>query len=141
VLKPEGRLALTTNLNGHWREFYSVFKDTAEQLQKPRLARQLGEQEAQRGNKDSITKYFTAAGLNISKQEEESFDMGFTDGNAFLNHYFVKLGWLDSWRKLIPENEQQEVFAQLEKNLNVLAEKDGCLKLSVPMLYMEAQKE
>ena len=28
VLKPKSKLALTTNLNGHWKEFYNIFEET-----------------------------------------------------------------------------------------------------------------
>ncbi len=34
VLKPGGKLALTTNVNGHWQELYDVFGYTLQQLGK-----------------------------------------------------------------------------------------------------------
>src|SRR4030095_16163997 len=33
VLKPGGRLALTTNTIGHWKEFYEMFYQTIKQLE------------------------------------------------------------------------------------------------------------
>ena len=61
-------------------------------------------------------------------------------GSAFLNHYFVKLGWLSSWLELIPKHDHQSIFSHLEQNLNSLAKTKGGLLLSVPMLYMEGDK-
>lgn len=37
VLKSTGKLALTTNLNGHWKEFYNIFYSTLIQLAKKDL--------------------------------------------------------------------------------------------------------
>ena len=34
VLKSKSQLALTTNLNGHWKEFYNIFEETLHQLDK-----------------------------------------------------------------------------------------------------------
>jgi arsenite methyltransferase len=140
VLKPGGRLAITTNLNGHWQEFYNVFEETAEQLKRPELVEKLQGEQQHRGSLSSISNLFTEGQFLVSRHFEDQFEMQFLDGSAFLNHYFIKLGWLSSWKALIPEPEQETVFKQLETNLNAYATKNGGLGLSVPMLYIEAQK-
>jgi ubiquinone/menaquinone biosynthesis C-methylase UbiE len=140
VLKPGGRLALTTNLQGHWREFYQVFYNTLEQIGKPDLLPVIRLDQEHRGTADSVTRLFTNAGFRISQQHESVLPMNFASGSAFLNHHFVKVGWLATWLKLIPQNEQTAVFQALEQNLNNYAEQHGGLKLTVPMLYMEGEK-
>lgn len=37
ALKPSGKLVLTTNLNGHWKEFYQLFYYTLENIDKANL--------------------------------------------------------------------------------------------------------
>ncbi len=140
VLKPGGKLVLTSNLNGHWKEFYEVFESSLEQTGHPEFIDALHQHCAHRGNIDSISTLYTNAGLNIERYEEELMDMKFADGSAFLNHYFVKLGWLGSWKALVPEEHQELVFSTIEKNLNTLALREHELKLTVPMLYMEGMK-
>ena len=141
VLKPGGKLALTTNLNGHWKVFYDIFEDTLRQIGKPELVVQLTEQQEHRGNKASVSKLFTQHGFQVCRHFEEVYEMKFLDGSALLNHHFVKLGWLSSWRDFIPQEEWINVFTALEENLNIFSGKSGGLSLRVPMLFMEGEKK
>lgn len=140
VLKLKGRLALTTNLNGHWKEFYNIFETTLNQLGKNKIADDLKIHQEHRGTIESISKLFTDAGFNLCRHFEESFEIKFLDGSAFLNHYFVKLGWLQSWKELLPQDELKEIFLSLEENLNSYSTKFGGLTLTVPMTFIEGEK-
>lgn len=140
VLKPKGKLVLTTNLNGHWKEFYTIFENTLTALNKTDLLAKLIEHQEHRGNVASISALFAENGFTVSRYYEESFEMRFLDGTAFLNHYFVKLGWLSSWKALLPESDFVEIFTLLEQNLNHFAKEAGVLILTVPMLFMEGEK-
>jgi arsenite methyltransferase len=136
VLKPKGTLALTTNLDGHWIEFYNIFETTLKQLNKDDLVAKLTEQQRHRGTVESISTLFTANGFEISRHYRENFEMKFVDGTAFLNHYFIKLGWLSSWLELAAEDAKQ-IFATLEDNLNRYAGQQNGLSLTVPMAFIE----
>jgi ubiquinone/menaquinone biosynthesis C-methylase UbiE len=140
VLKPGGKLALTTNLNGHWKEFYNIFESTLRALGKEELVKLLDKDQEHRGSVESISKLFTDNGFTISRHFEESFEMKFADGSAFLNHYFVKLGWLTAWLNIFPKEELEEIFSALEADLNSFAEKNGGLTLTVPMAFIEGVK-
>ncbi len=140
ILKPDGKLALTTNMNGHWNEFYTIFESTLQQLGKDELLPLIKKDQQHRGTVESISKLFTENGFRISRHYEERFEMKFLDGSAFLNHHFVKLGWLTTWMELFPTNELKELFSALEENLNSHAEINGGLVLSVPMVFIEGVK-
>jgi SAM-dependent methyltransferase len=140
TLKPNGLINITTNLNGHWRPFYQLFTETLHTLHRTDLIASVHAQEAHRGTVASSSADLQLAGLTITRTFSESFEMRFLDGTAFLNHYFIKLGWLQSWKDLIPATLRQEFFAALEHNLNEHAKKEGCLALPVPMAFIEAQK-
>jgi len=140
VLKPGGKLALTTNLNGHWKEFYDIFEETLRQLGKGELIQKLKEQQEHRGTVESIQALFSAAGMKPTRHFTENFEMSFADGSAFLNHYFVKLGWLSSWIDLLKGYDAAKIFSQLEENLNLHAVAHGQLKLTVPMAFIEGEK-
>ena len=58
--------------------------------------------------------------------------MRFADGAALLNHHFIKLGFLDAWKKMVPGNEQA-IFSELLRRM------DGELHLTIPMAYVEAE--
>jgi arsenite methyltransferase len=141
ILKPEGTLAITTNLNGHWQEFYDIFGEVLNEMDETDLLKSLQEHQEHRGSVATTEALFLEAGFTIGKKLEEKMEMTFADGSAFLNHYFVKLGWLVSWLDLIPKEKQNRIFSLIEKNLNDLAEKNGHLCFTVPMLYIEGIKK
>lgn len=139
ILKPGGKLALTTNINGHWKEFYRAFETAAIQTGKDYLQERIAADQERRGDQSSIGKMFTQAGLSVTRAYTDSFEMTFADGSAFLNHYFVKLGWLGSWMKMVNEEDHVEVFSALENELNKMSQANG-LVLTVPMLFIEGVK-
>lgn len=140
VIKPHGKLALTTNLNGHWKEFYTIFETTLKEHGQDDVVEKLRLHQEHRGTVESIVQLFTDSGFAVPRHYEESFEMKFVDGSAFLNHYFVKLGWLSSWRDLIPPDKLTEIFSSLEENLNIYAVTNGGLTLTVPMAFIEGEK-
>ena len=140
VLKPGGKLALTTNLDGHWEEFYDIFETAVAGLGLKDAAEKLKHQQEHRGTVASISDRYTNAGLVPTRHCTEQFEMKFADGSAFLNHYFVKLGWLSSWTELIDSEDREKVFSRLEQNLNLHAMEHGCLELTVPMAFIEGMK-
>ncbi|MFZ1424128.1 MAG: class I SAM-dependent methyltransferase [Saprospiraceae bacterium] len=140
ALKANGKLVLTTNLNGHWKEFYQLFYYTLENIDKANLIPILKKDEEHRGTIESISKLFTNNNLKLTRHYEEQFKMNFIDGSAFLNHHFIKLGWLTTWMGLFPKAELLEIFTALELNLNDYAAKNNGLSLTVPMAYLEGVK-
>ena len=140
VLRPNGKLVLTTNLNGHWKEFYNIFEETFRQLNKIGLIEKLTKQQEYRGTVATVSKLFTKNGFEITQAIEDKFEMRFLNGSAFLNHHFIKVGWLSSWQSIIQENEWETVFNLLETNLNNYANKKNGLTLTVPMAFIEGEK-
>lgn len=137
VLKRGGKLALTTNLKGHWKVFYDIFEQTLTKAGKSEMIPQLTAQQEHRGTIESIASVFAEHGFEIIQQVREEFIMRFLDGTAFLNHHFVKLGWLASWQGLISKEDWPSFFPLLERELNDYAVGKGELTLTVPMAYME----
>ncbi len=140
VLKPDGKLALTTNLYGHWKEFYTVFAEVMANHPIEGGLEKLKQHEEHRGTVAGLSQWITQHGFTVSKCVEDSFTMTFANGTAFFNHYFVKLGWLGSWLELVPESLREVFFTDLENCLNTIAQKNGALVMSVPMLYLEGTK-
>lgn len=141
VLKPNGKLAITSNLNGHWKAFYNIFYATLNQIGRNDLITIIKKDEEHRGTIESISKLFTDNGFKVNRYFEESFEMKFVDGSAFLNHHFVKLGWLTTWMRILPKDDLPEVFSALEYHLNEYAEEYCGLTLTVPMLFIEGENE
>lgn len=140
ILRPGGKVAITTNTQGHWSEFYRIFEGALERTGRAHLIPVLNQDEQHRATPTSMEKLLEQAGLTVARQYSDSFSMRFTDGSAFLNHHFVKLGWLTSWLGLFPKEELPAIFAALEADLNAHATKRGELLLTVPMLYVEGER-
>jgi ubiquinone/menaquinone biosynthesis C-methylase UbiE len=135
VAKPRATLALTTNLQGHMRELYDVFagvlRDDAE------ASSRLRDHIEHRATVDSVRELLETGGFEIARVAEREAVMRFADGTALLNHYFIKLGFLDAWKRVAAGNEH-EVFARLRNALDDHASRHGELRLTIPMAYIEA---
>jgi arsenite methyltransferase len=137
VSRPAARLALTTNLQGHMEEFYGVFESTLGDMGLPKAITALREHVRHRSTVKGIAALFERAGFRLSKVREDTASMRFLDGSALLEHYFIRLGFLDGWKGVLRPEEQEEAFSRLEANLNAYSERRGELSLTIPMAYVE----
>jgi arsenite methyltransferase len=140
LLRNGGRLAVTTNLSGHWHEFYEVFRASLASLGRNDLVAAVEEHERHRGTVASIRASMEEMGFSVERTHEETFPMRFLDGSAFLRHHFIRLGFLGTWKGIIPEGVHEEVFARIEEDLNRYASERGELRLTVPMAFVEGVK-
>jgi hypothetical protein len=122
------------------QEFYDVFRATLQARNAGEYLERLTQHEQHRGTQESRVALVEAAGFHIAKLVEDQTFFRFVDGSALLNHFFIKLGFLDAWRGVVDPADEQAIFAALEANLNETARRQGELRLTVPMLYLEAVK-
>jgi SAM-dependent methyltransferase len=140
VAAPNARLVLTTNLNGHMAEFYAIYRQTLTDLNLGHHLPQLDAHEAHRGTVSSVTTLLQQAGFHVTRTVQNTFQMRFLDSTALFNHHLIKIGFLDGWRGILSPEEEPLVFQALQSNLDTLASTQGDLALTVPALYIEAQK-
>jgi SAM-dependent methyltransferase len=136
VAKPNTRLILTTNVQGHFGALYALLDAILSEfgLEPDRDA--LRREEAHRHSKHAITNLLVDSRFTVSRCFEQSFRIRFVDGSTMLRHSLVKW-FLDGWRQAIGADNECEVFNTLEVQLNAAAERDGCVEMTVPMLYLE----
>lgn len=140
VSRPEARIVLTTNVKGHYGEFYSLYREVLRELDMEQYLERLSENEEHRGTKQTVCALLEGAGFKVVKVLEDQFQMHFLDGSAMLRHSLVRFGFLDGWRGVVPADAEEEVFSLLEKRLNEAAQPAGELRMTVPMLYVEGKK-
>jgi len=136
VARDGATLALTTNLQGHMHEFYEVFErvlETEDDEARDRLRAHV----SHRATVPGVHELLENGGFTVTRVVERESVMRFADGTALLNHHFIKLGFLDGWKKVVPGRERI-VFARLRDALNDLAARQGELRLTIPMAYIEA---
>jgi ubiquinone/menaquinone biosynthesis C-methylase UbiE len=139
VLRQGGRLALTTNVEGHMAELYAVFEAVLAGRGRPEALEALRRHVAYRGTATSIAERLGKAGFRLTRAVERNFPMRFADGGALFRHYFIRLGFLEGWRGIVTPQSEREVFAALETGLNHLAVERGELTLTIPLAYVEAE--
>ena len=140
VAKSHAVLVLTTNPAGHMREFYAVFREVLLELGLPQYLERLQRQEEHRGTRESLSGQLQSAGFQVVKVEEEQFQLRYLDAGALFHHFLTQIGFLDGWRQVVDPQDEERVFALLEARLNQSAKAGGELRMTVPMLYLEAEK-
>ncbi|OHD07946.1 MAG: hypothetical protein A2086_01490 [Spirochaetes bacterium GWD1_27_9] len=140
VIKNNGKIIITTNIKGHFKEFYDIFEKTLFEENELNLLNDLKNHIAHRGTIKSISKKFNDFGFKKIKVKKKVIKYNYFNGTSFLNHYFIKAGFLDSWKQLVGKNNLENIFKKLESNLNKYSNKKGKLSLSVPVLYLEFVK-
>jgi len=70
----------------------------------------------------------------------DEFNYKFTDATAMFNHYFIRLAFMESWIKLLPPDKVEQIFDTIESRLNEQAKEQGGIKLSIPFVLINAEK-
>jgi arsenite methyltransferase len=120
-------IALTTNLQGHMREFYDVFRSVLEDDDD--LTR-LEEHINHRATVPNVRALLQRNDFIVRRVVEREGVMRFANGAALFNHHFIKLAFLDEWKKALPGKEGL-IFRELLNRLT------GEVRLTIPMAYVE----
>jgi len=137
VTAPGGRIALTTNPEGHLRELYDAFAAELRERGLDGMVGALAAEASHRVGAAPLAEMLEATGFRVSRRMDGGFRMRYLDGGTFLRHSLTRIGFLDSWRRVVGPSLEREVFAGLEARLDRLADASGELVMSVPMLYLE----
>jgi arsenite methyltransferase len=141
VAKHGARLVATSNLKGHYAEFYGLFRPIIESLGNSEYVTRLGANENHRGTVEGWSAALAAAGFTVTKTVEDSFIMRFLDGDTMLKHLLVRIGFLPAWESVVDEAERPRVFAEVKARLNEVARQQGELRMNVPMVYLESRRQ
>lgn len=141
IAKSGAQFIQTINLNETMMEFYSALTDILKQIGLTDSIGLISEHiYKKRKPLDEYLKMIENAGFTVESVTHDQFDYRFTDGTSMFNHFFIRLAFIDSWKKLIPAEQHQQVFTQVEALLNKKAEQEGVLKLSVPFVVIDSKR-
>jgi arsenite methyltransferase len=142
TIKSGGQFIQTFNLNNSMFEFYEQLKGI---LSEKNMKKEIDLMEQhiyeKRRPLDEMVAMIQNHGFIIKDLEHDQFNYRFSDGTAMLNHYFIRLAFMDSWIKILPENKLEEIFDEIEIRLNEKANILGGIKLSIPFVLINAIKE
>jgi ubiquinone/menaquinone biosynthesis C-methylase UbiE len=136
VLRPGATLALTTNLQGHMTELYEELEVVIANLGDAAAQNRFDENVRHRATAESARDLLEQNGVSVRRIIQREGTMRFANGTAFLNHHFIRLGFLPAWKRIVPGRER-EMFTKLLERLNARANREGALSLTIPMAYIE----
>jgi len=140
VSRPGAQMVLTQNLPDTMRDFYDVYEGVLRECglgaSLPALRRHIL---AKRRPLDEVLALVAEAGFEIEKTVERSFSLRFLDGSALFTHFFVRLGFLESWQSVPPPAAWPVVRERLETRLNDIGRCQGGLRLLVPFTCLDCR--
>ena len=141
VSKPGSQLLFTFNTNKTMIEFYSVFELVL--LEKNMIDEiELMKEHIYKKRKpvEEIVRLLNKNGYTVNEIHNEQFRYKFADGSAMFNHFLIKLAFIGSWKELLPEDRQKEIFKEIETRLYDQAVKTGCLQLTIPFALIDCKR-
>lgn len=142
IMKHGGQFVQTMNLDKTMFEFYSELERVLADLQ---MDEEIGLMHRHIYNKrrplDEIISIIEQHGFLIKNVEHDQFEYRFSNGTAMLNHYFIRLAFMDSWIRILPANKLEKVFDLVEQRLNEQSKILGIFKLGIPFVLINAIKK
>jgi ubiquinone/menaquinone biosynthesis C-methylase UbiE len=139
VLRPGGVMALATNVAGHMREVYDVLRAVAADAGDAAAVERLAADEARRGTEASIAERVARAGFRVRRTARGECTLRYASGGALLRHWLTRIGFLPSWRAALGPQRERALLAEAGRRLDAAAARDGEVRATVPMLYLEAE--
>ncbi len=142
ILKNDGQFIQTMNLEGTMTEFYSVMEKVLKDRGMDHCVALMHEHIHQKRKPlDQYLEALVSHGFIIHAVTHESFDYRFVDGTTMLEHFFIRLAFLDSWKGIVPAGMAEGVFKQIESELNNISGEEGFLRLSIPFVLIDCRKQ
>ncbi len=142
VAKRNSQLIFTYNLPGTMKEFYDIYRLSLKELKLESLVKNIDEHIFHKRKPVAFyKKILKDNGYCIQKAIYKKFNFNYLDGTTMLNHFFIRLAFIESWEGIVPLNKIKVVFETIEKKLNGIAKKYGKLVLTIPYVCLDCKKE
>ena len=141
MLKKDGQFVQTVNLDTSLIEFYEIMEHVLVQEKMLEEVKRMKEHiYHKRKPLNVFLKMLEENNFKIEKVEHREFDYRFVDGTSLLEHFFIRLAFLQSWMEIVTEDKQEFIFDKIESELNKKAQKEGFLKLTIPFVMIDCRK-
>lgn len=142
IIKQGGQFVQTLNTDLSMIEFYNQLEQVLTELQMSKEIELMHQHIShKRPPVDGFIKKIEHNGFVIKDLLHDQFNYKFADGTTMLNHYFIRLAFMDSWINLLPADKIEQIFDTIELRLNNQAKEFGGIKLSIPFVLINAIKK
>lgn len=136
LARPGAQLVFTANLPGTMAGFYDALVRALGEVGVEDGQRRVAEHiRVRRRPAEELVELTRAAGFEVEDQGNHAFRWPFTSAEALFGHHFIRLGFLDAWRAVVPEEARQAAFRALVELLDPEA-----LRLEVPFTCIRARR-
>lgn len=139
ILKKGGRLCITTNPIGTFKELFTIFDIVLNELKLEEERKSLEEYVKHRNTKEGIISELNQYGFKLIKDKADVTKMRFVNSMAVLNHSLIRIGFREYWEKMI--GETPVFFEKLIQKVDEIIESKEEFNMTIPMLYLEFEKE
>ncbi|HET7292076.1 MAG TPA: class I SAM-dependent methyltransferase [Vicinamibacteria bacterium] len=141
VTRPGAQLVATMNLPETMAAFYAAFEATLVELGQPERIETLRRHVHEKRKPVALTRAsLAAAGFAVESETFDAFDWRFLDARALFAHSFIRLGFLEPWQAVVPEQDRAGAFALLGARLDRLAAERGELRLGIPFVCFDCRR-
>lgn len=141
VIKSGGQFVQTMNLDKTMIEFYNQLENVLAEMKLYKEIEMMYKHIKQkRPPLHDFLGLMQKHNFIVNDVVEDEFCYKFADASAIFNHYFIRLGFMDSWIKLLPSDEVAHIFDTIETRMNDLTQEQNGLKLTVPFVMINAVK-
>jgi arsenite methyltransferase len=141
ISRTGSQLIFTYNTDQTMVEFYGVLEEILLEKNMTNEIRLMKEHiYKKRKPVEEFVQLLNDFGFGINEIFHDSFEYKFADGSAMLRHFLITLSFIESWKGLIPENRQYEIFDEVEKRLNTISNNDLILRLTIPFVIINARR-
>lgn len=141
ILHREGRLSITTNPIGTFEELFVEFEIALKELDLKEELVKFKDYIKHRKTEDLIIEEFKEIGFELVKRKSDETVLRFVSGEALFNHVLIRMGFRESWEKMLKEEARGNFFRLLIQRLEEIIKKEGEFKMRIPMLYLEFKKK
>lgn len=141
IMKMNGQFVLSVNLNTTMIEFYTAMQEVLTDMHLSDEISKMNEHIfSKRRPLDELISLLKEYGFTAGNIVKDQFAYQFTDGTTLLQHFFIRLAFLPSWKEIVPVHLQKEVFGKIESKLNEKADLSGHCMLTVPFVVINCRK-
>ncbi len=141
ILKRGGRLSITTNPIGTFKELFEMFNSIFKEMNLEEEQLKLKKYVEHRGTKEIIVSELKKFDMKLVKSKTDSTNIRFIEAEAMLNHVLIRVGFRESWSKMVREESRSNFIERLIRQINDHIKSKGEFIMTIPMLYLEFEKE
>jgi hypothetical protein len=88
-----------------------------------------------------LKRIYASNGFNIKYIYRGKFRLRFSDAGSFFSHSLIKVGFLQSWKNLLPPGKRKFIFKRIKYLLDTDAERNGLIEMTIPYIVIKAYKK